>query len=343
MKHIFTLMALVAGLNSVVTAQISITASDMPTVGEAYVFVTGDSIWGAGIDVSAGTNKTWDFSNAVPSTFNQETEEWVSVSSSVFGSDFPLATIAASTESGDSTDALFFTIDDTGFYQIGNGSLDGNGYTTPGVQLAALPMTYNTTFGSSSDIETTLDGLPITGTAVCSAVVDGWGTIKTPLGTFQALRVKRDVNFTISLFGIPVTATDANVEFWAKDYGRPVFSYTTTTSNVLGEISVSSFATWISEAIVSTKAPAPTVQQFSMAPNPATDRTYIDVATKGAHQVKVCIFSTTGQLMSTTNVNARNDVQQISVDIAAFPTGTYTVVLLGSNGKVWGSQQLVKQ
>lgn len=336
-------MALVAGLNAVVTAQISITASDMPTVGEAYTYVSADSIWGAGIDVSTGVNKTWDFSNAVPSTiFDPTIEQWIAVSASPFGSEYASASIAAISDSGDSTDAQFFTIDGTGLYQIGLGSVDGNSFFTPGLELAALPMTFNTTFVSTSDIETSLDGLPVAGTVTSEAVVDGWGTVKTPLGTFQVIRVKRDVSYAFSVFGLPITSTEAYVEFWAKEHGRPVFTWAYSTSNVFGEVFSETYVNWISEATVSTNAPAPTVQQFSMAPNPATDRTYIDVATKGAHQVKVCIFSTTGQLMSTLNVNTRNDVQQIPVDIAAFPTGTYTVVLLGSNGKVWGSQQLVK-
>ena len=345
MKHFFTLLTLLAGLQTISTAQITITAADMPVVNEIYTFVSADSQWVAGIDISAGANKTWDFSGATENGDAPILEAWVHPGATTFGGDFPTATIASTDPAveTDSADANYYILSNTALSNVGSGSVFGNSYYSPAQEALRFPLTYNTAFSSISDIETSVEGLPVNGTSAMDVIVDGWGTLITPFGTFQALRVHRTSEISFTIFGLPATALVESIEFMGKEYGRPLFIHETVSSTFFGETTTEVSGGWISDATVSVNAPSQEVNQFSISPNPAADRIHLEVAVKGNHALKACIFSSTGQLMSVTTVNGHQTTQQIPVDIAALPTGHYTVVLFSANGKVWGSRQLVKE
>ena len=338
------LLAVITGLHTVANAQITITASDMPQQGEVYSFVNGDSTWASTLDLSAGANKTWDFSNPVADPSTGNIERWTAPSNSAFFVDFPTATLAEGETLSDSSNITFYSLSDTALKILGNGSTDGNLTFTPPSLVLPFPLTYNSDFSDFSTIETITDsGIPVSLEATTVATVDGWGTAITPLGTLPVLRVRREVQYLVNVFGVPVTTNETLIEFWSKDYGRLVFEHNTSETNVLGEITRTTTTRWIGGVTVSAPVLAEEIFSLRVSPNPATDNINIEVALKSPQHLKACIFSASGQLMSVASANGHSGVQQIAVDVTALPDGHYTVVLLNTHGKVFGSQQLIKQ
>ncbi|MDP1621123.1 MAG: T9SS type A sorting domain-containing protein [Bacteroidales bacterium] len=115
----------------------------------------------------------------------------------------------------------------------------GSGYTIQGLPLPAkydipdklyeFPMTPGLTWSSTSSFAITLPGLASYMTQrIRSNLVDGWGTLTTPYGTFETLRVKTLLTIHDSVhidslgIGFPVNRNITEYKWLAKGKGIPV-------------------------------------------------------------------------------------------------------------------------
>lgn len=187
-----------------VSAQITIVSSDMPNAGDS-VLVSVTNTVGANDVTLTGANYTWDYSTLAP-TF-QRYEKFDSPFS--FPTPFNLLFNPVNTSYGNENNLLtslplpgvtldmaydFLKESSTKFRQI------GAGYTINGIPLPFLYSSSDVIYNFPMDYLNTDScdykfGLPIpsigyygqTGHRV--NVVDGWGTVITPYGTYNALRV----------------------------------------------------------------------------------------------------------------------------------------------------------
>ena len=104
-----------------VSAQITLTQSDLPVAGTAYI-VGADSAYNAAI-TPGGANQSWDYSGLVNSV--QDTIGFIAASTSPYASNFPLANLA----SHNVVDSMwtFFISNPTGFYINGAYSYGSSG------------------------------------------------------------------------------------------------------------------------------------------------------------------------------------------------------------------------
>lgn len=148
---------------------------------------------------SPGTNKTWNFSSLQShqtDTMNFTNPQWTPYQSS-----FPTANLAI--EFAGTGFYAYLSNTATGLSMLGQaGDLLGTGTpmaiaVAPPELLVKFPCTYNTAFTNTSRFnikmpftQTGFDSLWIKSTKVKSALCDAWGTVTTPLGSFNAIRVK---------------------------------------------------------------------------------------------------------------------------------------------------------
>lgn len=184
-------------------AQITVTRNDMPVIGDKITQATDTvNITSAGM---AGENITWDFSNAVA----QKTEEYtaVDVTSTGLAAIYPEANIALT------TDEVSFS-----FFNINENTLEINGVAAsmegiepivydPALVALEFPLNYGDSYthdyASEMSFLSEEEGIYkifVRHHATVEKTVDGWGTITTPYGTFQALRVKETENALDSTF-----------------------------------------------------------------------------------------------------------------------------------------------
>lgn len=202
MKSIFiTLCA--AALCGVSQAQITILASDFPSAGARITGYTDTS----NVDHpgNGGSAQTWDFSQAQPHDTVQI--EVVDIASTDWADDFPTATQAVT------DDGVNY-----GIYSLQSGSYRLQGIATddmpaplvlsPPMVDYIFPLTYNANFSGERNVTVAIPGFPGSGfyqiivqrQEEVQKLVDGWGTVTTPLGTFQALRVKETALGVDSMF-----------------------------------------------------------------------------------------------------------------------------------------------
>ena len=295
-KHLalWTLLLLTCQL----TAQVTITAADMPSSGDIYTYSTTQDFWNLNPGNSAGPNQIWDFTFLSPE--NQRRDTFVTVSSTplayqfFFNNPFLYADylsdhalrlpIGGGPQGGGpvsiSNAFSYYRIDSTAYIQTGFGARINNVPSSeqydPRDFIYRFPMNFGNTDASTAKYLVSVPTLGAYGQTIDrSNLVDGWGTLITPLGTFQALRLKTTIVNTDTFyfdqvgFGTSFQRPPTTEYHWlAPGMGTPLLSITQIAQ---GPGPASNFITY-----QDTLQPVSVSEAISHAstafPNPALDR-----------------------------------------------------------------------
>jgi hypothetical protein len=230
MKHIATFSFLIAALLAAIPAfaQITLTENDfLQSFGTQKSSSSADYVDTSSSAAPAmkallnqsGANQAWNFGSLTfylqAVTPNSDTVVPYP-GGAADASSFPTATHVAISKSGVMTDYSFMTINSSGFYLLGNsqdsaGKASVVGMYSPGMEFFAFPLTYQTTWSSTST--TTFGGQAAT--VQLNGDVDSWGTLTVPgQSATQSLRIKRTQVVAAMGFG------DTTVEYdWITTSG----------------------------------------------------------------------------------------------------------------------------
>lgn len=221
-------------------AQIELTVSDLPNIDEVHVTTIVDSIMGDTLQPGlSGENVTWDFSWLQFCCIDNAFQRWVNSEYTANHSFFPGADVALKTncylyhdwETHVVTEICsnynYYIKDTTGllFY----GSDYPIPYTGQMYRNVFPLLQYGETIVNKSRyvVQISQDSMTVTN-ITDTMIADGWGTIITPLGQYNAIRIHTLESVTDSLF---VNGIIANVnsmpqnyyyKWYAKDLGFPV-------------------------------------------------------------------------------------------------------------------------
>ncbi len=216
-------------------AQITIQNSDMPSAGDTLRYSVATSISNY---TNSGANQTWDFSKIAPST--QDIQRYYSPTATPYFIQFFTANYGLP-EQLDLVPigGLGFASNVFGFYRSNNSALVnvGKGATVQNLPLGIVYTKRDTIFkfplnfgyikegnyeGSANLLG--LGALVQTGTR--KTEVDGWGSITTPYGTFNCIRVKSEVvgfdSISINGFGIPIPNSRTEYYWFGKNQKFPL-------------------------------------------------------------------------------------------------------------------------
>lgn len=248
-------------------AQITITNQDMPSVGSIYPVSIGQ-ITPAIDPLPTGAGFTWDFSTLQPT--NQVVDTFLSVSSTgttyaFYFVDVPFnsnrSNLAIKGGTLPTIPGLPISISDVfSFYHKSTQEFKQTGYgatiNSIGVpvgfdnkdRIYSFPLDFGDTDSCFSDFEISLSGLGYYGHEQTRlSEVDGWGTLITPYGTFDVLRVRSeilawDTIFADTLgFGFGFTQpTTVEYKWLGIQQGIPLLQINTTVSGITGNETVTS-------------------------------------------------------------------------------------------------------
>ncbi len=309
-ERISSVLLLVFSLTIVqcVCAQITITREDMPDVGDTIRL--SSTITTGGIDYSlTGENLLWDFSSLVPVT--QQVDTFVSVSSTpfiyrlVFTSS--IATIARPEPDVDFipdysvTDVFtYFKESEDGFQEAGVAlTLSGLPlpvkYDEPDV-LYRFPMSYGNVDSCQSSVEREFPDLfYFSMDRKRKNTVDGWGTLVTPFGSFDVLRVRSEVNETDSLYvdslntGYRIPRNYIQYKWLGNGHSVPLLQ--------IDEEGLQLTVSYIDSIRIITSMPEQHTLpgQVRIYPNPATTAITIEWENPGSGAVSVAILTLDGR------------------------------------------------
>lgn len=349
MKHIYhsLLFVLLLGVTTTVNAQITFTESfftdKLGTTETSTFFELDDSMDLTSIINASGANQTWDFSAFVATDTFSISETYIVLPADVPGADlFPnsnfaieLSSDSATAELGDSVSFHLFNSLANGFITtdggVTSGDFDGDDVldlfvttNSPPSMDAPLPLTYETMWDDSTTIILTFDNqtIPPFSAELSQSVVDGWGTLITPQGSYQALRIK-DEYYTRDLLTGTVTMTHTDYEFISLE---GVFASIFVDANDGStEASYSVSDSQMTGTSVDEESGVPTDYQLAQNyPNPFNPSTTISYSLPAATDVTLKIYSITGKEVATL-VNATQGVgsYEVQFDASSLASGLY--------------------
>ncbi len=350
MKKATILLGLIIGLQWAALAQITITSGDMPSAGDTIR--TSISMDFLNFDFAeTGEGFYWDFSELLPFTQRLDTFITVQQTPILFWPFFlgsanlvlKLNDFAAFPELPSGNGFQFFNKTSSLYSDVGIG-LQIQGlplplkYDTPDV-LYRFPLNYGNTDTGSTGLEF---GLPDVGYLYIErdryTEVDGWGTLETPYGSFETIRLKSIVAEYDSIYvdslgmGFPIYRNYIEYKWFGKNHGLPllmvvdddVFGASIIYRDSVREINVS-----VPESIVHKR------EQAIVYPNPAVD--FINVFLPGFEngKVEIQLFDLAGSLKFAEEVlvSIKGQWHQIKLDQQHLVPGIY-MLQIRQNGRL---------
>lgn len=330
LKFSIVLICLLLFKNS--NAQIIINNTDMPSVNDTIRVSKAFPYVGINID-STGIDYFWDFSELVSE--NQELDTFLNVTNTslvyfaVFynanlAGKLPAFSIPIPTQTLNFSNGYTFLKKTNSVYsQLGFGS-ELNGvplpikYSNEDIQYK-FPLEYGDTDSCTFKYNVQIPNLGyFEETKKRKNVVDGWGTLKTPYGTFEVLRVvsylkiKDSIYYDAYNFGLAINRTETEYKWLGKSKDIPLLKITKNNFTISEII-------YIDSARVSTNVDNTiNTDDFLIYPNPAFD--YIVFNSKIDNIFKIEIIDAMGKSMMIKEVKNNN-----YIDIQSFQSGLYFV------------------
>lgn len=295
-------------------SQITITQNDLPTVNDTIYYKIG---FINNFDPNhTGNNITWDFSQI--SLNNQRADTIIPVTATpivynvIFN--FTIANLAFINQTPPSMGVGLTISDYYDFYKKSNSYYRkaGFGATINGIQTPVkydnpelyfkLPLTYGTTDSSISSYGLSIPSYGYFGQTISRKhIADGWGTLLTPFGSYDAIRVKEILNITDTIFN-----ESMNFGFIIQ---RPVSYEYYWLANGMKNYVAKITQNGLSNIIEVRYQPQLDVnnrifEEVQVYPNPADQELFIAHLPQGIKNIK--IFNSWGMVVYDKNVNQNN-------------------------------------
>jgi hypothetical protein len=324
MKQLILLFSLLASVQAIAQTQITLTRADFPKPtansplpdSVLYTNVNGTNTTAETID---GASQSWSEAGLTGTTAYQT---FVPVSATpfifqatFFGSDYAQPLLNSNIAGQIASDAYEYYD-----YSAGNGKLQIRGfganvtipgtstplplpaiYTSPDV-VYVFPIAFGNMDSSTSSFNVSLPlPAPIGTVSVTRAQkrvnnVDAWGSISTPAGTFDVLRVVSTINRIDSIktqfvsFGTPSNP----VEYKWLAAGKKIPVLQINGNNIAGVFTKTNATFWGASSVATTNVNA-NLNAFTTYPNPVIENATISFTLKKAATVDVEVLSITGE------------------------------------------------
>lgn len=329
-------------------SQITITTNDMPDANDTVRLSNTVDSWG--IDPTlTGANYLWDYSFLEPLT--QQIDTFFTVASTPFAYQFYFnnqilypAHKASYARPGMEFDLFgmitmtdvfnYFKNESSRYSEVGFGSnINGIPASTRNIPIDTIykfPLNFSDNYTSHSEWLLNIPNLAAYGQSKDRlADVEGWGTLMTPFGTFQTLKVKMEIDITDTLnidslginFSFP-RPTTTEYHWLAPGMKIPVLQINT----VAGIITTIQYQDSIRYNLLATNEID--LLQPLIYPNPAIDE--IIVNTDGKAKIeKIEVYDINGKLLL---VQSGFNLPLAKLNVAGLPNGTYILSITSSKG-----------
>lgn len=335
------------------SAQISIGQADLPQAGNSYILTS--AVLDPGIDLSVtGPDQVWDYQQLQPVTSVGDTFYNMSSVSLLYQLLYSGANLAGKSAIAVSIDQL--TLEDVFmFYKNSAGAYEQYGFagTIDGIPVPIIygtndviyqfPIQYGKQDSSESDFSLGIPGLGyVSQQRKRVNHADGWGTIKTPAGVFDAIRVVSEITDVDSVYidtlnyGTKVTLKSYEYKWLAAGKGEPVFQINA--QDVLG-IPVITQIIYQDTAFQTSVDGTPVNRHpaFSVYPNPVADILTINTNAVNLDEKQLVITDLHGQVLLSCDVVQ----QQMILDFSDWKNGVY-MLHLGNDRTAYGTVVVVQ-
>ncbi|MCF8244445.1 MAG: T9SS type A sorting domain-containing protein [Saprospiraceae bacterium] len=348
MKKLLQILMVLAILPTLSHAQITIQASEVNPLG-VFAIQSRDTSVEAAISPGGTGMQTWDFS--MLDNNSSDSLEFYNASETAYSSLFPGANLAATL---DSIAVIYFEKNDNHlitFGTYGTFTLDPYTVTTalkynPPQTIIKFPLEMNQSFAETvhskvqvlgSEVNFPFDSVRAVTTTQRSVLVDAYGQLTSPIGTFDVLRsTETEISVdTIEYLnnGIwfplqntpPKTITFYN--WWTNqfDLGFPVVQYKISPG-------IDTSMIWLNEFVSSTHD-SKSYLNVNLSPNPTSN--FLNVELPDGFSGQMEVFDLNGRkLLSQAALSSFENL-----NVQALPVGSFVLLLKDKRGKIAGFER----
>lgn len=309
---------------------------------------------------NAGANQNWNFTNLQNDPdLDPETTTYVLPSSTPYAAEFTNSNIAGQQGSGFSGAYAYYRKENTSLAVLGFAT-DSTllKYTDTEIGLK-VPLAYNGQFEDTyaGSIES-VTGFTFVRTGKNKATYDAYGTLTTPLGTYQnAMRLKTISEYKDSVsFGVGYTVIETkitNYSFYVANQPGPlvgVFYYDVENTTVFPGLPPFSELDSYKEVVYTSSITTPTneapdqalaLRIESVTPNPAVDVLNVRFNADPAAELRFTVCDLTGKTLLTQTVSGAQAGSILEIPVTGLPAGLFTLNL--TEGQAVRSVRFVKR
>ena len=331
-------------------AQITIDETDMPGEGDTLRVSLTTNI--PGDYTQTGPDMNWDFSALTRTT--QQVDSFVNIMNtpSIYWFTFTPGIVSNLASPGNNLPAFpglpfsnYFNFlkkssaqfSDAGYAFELSGIPIALKYDSPDIYYT-LPCNMGNTWSSNSFASISIPGIAYFGSSRSrTSVVDGWGNLTTPFGTFQTIRIKSEVGEHDSVFldssglGFPYTRTLTEYKWLGKGEGIPLLQISEE-----GLVKTAVYRDNINHTGMK-ELKKGSVQVF---PNPSGG--LITISTEGIHlPAHMQIMDARGIIVMDKDLPASSG-NSASFDLSGYPAGLYMISLIGKDAVFIGKILVVR-
>lgn len=355
MKHFITLILFV--ISGSLSAQITVNNADMPSTGDTIR--TSITVADGTYDFSrTGNNYNWNFEDLLPvtqrvDTFMSVTQTPVSfwpffITSANLATKFNPANVLPGLPALEAYN--FFNNTSSSYKDVGYGIVISGAplplkYNSADM-IYKFPMTNGTSHESASGLEISI---PDMGYILIdrnrTSVVDGWGTLTTPYGTFDVLRLKSTVSEYDSMYidslqqGFPVQRDYIQYQWIGKNFGLPLLSVTEDASfgsTVVYLDSVRDVNVGLAENRFAGKC--------TIIPNPVSNTLRFTIDSNNSGMAHISVYDMRGKsLLDQSHLYRSGETIEIQLDNYSTNLTPGTYVVVAEIGQRYYSGRFIKQ
>jgi len=347
-KSYFLLLLMFVSLTGI--AQITVTNNDFIPLNSTLI-IGNDTLPDATIVPGpAGTGQTWNFSAVTSASI--DTLQTLPPNQTPMANLFPEANYAAC-QTGDSV-YIYFNRNDDKVQMIGVGFDSDSAFVpyikyTPAQTLLDFPVNYGDDYTQTYFTDITIaspdpaaDSIRMKNTIEDHTTVDAYGSLTTPLGTFDALRSKEiQISYDTvwaMLFGnwLAVSAevdTSISYSWWTNNVNVGFMLFSINMDGVTGNVSDISYLVNSIQGIHSTE-----IINANVYPNPASDM--VNFAFNKVISGQMNIYNQAGQLVKQAELSGEANHR---FSVALFPAGVYVYKVLGKTNTILYQGKFIKQ
>jgi len=351
-KQLLSIVLLILAITSF--GQITITNNDIAPAGTTIYFSNDDTFPAGVVPGDPGDNKTWDFTSVIASS--ADTFDLLLPSSTPYGDEFPEANFASSGSNPEEGDYYSYMIRNEDKFSTIGYALSSEEFGTiindvePEDIILDFPVnyqnSYNEVFTTEMVIESPIpgsDSIRTISTVTKETIIDAWGSLSIPMGTYNTLRQRVNEDQVDSTFmlmsGVWVfaSATEDNTttySWWTDDesIGFMLFSIDID-NNSAGEIYGISFFNGSAVGVDETE-----MLSTKVYPNPTSNLLSFEFGEFVSGDI--VIMNELGQVVANRSLDNENNIQ---LNISSLPVGIYFYSITNNDNELLSSGKVLKK
>jgi hypothetical protein len=334
-------------------AQITVTNNDIAPAGTTIYLANDTTFLGDIIPGEPGANKVWDFTNVQSNTV--DTINFILPSSTPFGDAFPNANFAFYSHDIDAGDVYAYMVrSDDKFSTIGY-AIDTEefgfayNHVEPEDIILDFPVDYQNAYNEliTSDMVIAspipgYDSIRTKSTIVKETIIDAWGSITIPSGTYNSLRQRIDEDETDSTFMMVSGAwifidayedSSTTYSWWTNDVNIGFILFSLDVDPITEDVYGISFFNGSHVGLNETN-----IVETKVFPNPASNLLTFefDKIITG----ELVLMNQLGQIVAKSSIDGQSNIQ---LNISNLPTGVYLYHSINNSGELLSSGKILKK